>query len=384
MLLERSIGELDKLGAIHTATEIEHQPRKWRELAKTLCTSQSEIEMFMGRISSPNLRVVLTGAGTSEFAGKSIALYLNEVCDFSVECVATTDIVSNPTQYLSKNIPTLLVSFARSGNSPESVAAVDLANEIVTDCYHLALTCNADGSLYKSCVGNENALCVLMPEGTNDISFAMTSSCTCMQLAALFILPGQIDKCQEQVEVIAGLCESNFERMSHVAKEIAAIDFSRLIYIGSGDLKGTAQEGSLKLLELTAGKIATYYDNALGFRHGPKFVASEDAVVVHLISNDPYTYKYDVDLAKEIINDDIVKKVVTLVNSEQPSTDLTPTLDFAHADIEPIWLNFPYVMFTQLLGIEKSLELGMTPDSPCPTGEVNRVVQGVIIHPYTA
>ena len=27
--------------------------------------------------------------------------------------------------------------------------------------------------------------------------------------------------------------------------------------------------------------------------------------------------------------------------------------------------------------------LGITPDNPCPTGEVNRVVKGVILYPYT-
>ena len=31
----------------------------------------------------------------------------------------------------------------------------------------------------------------------------------------------------------------------------------------------------------------------------------------------------------------------------------------------------------------QSLSLGITPDNPCPTGEVNRVVKGVTLYPYT-
>ena len=38
------------------------------------------------------------------------------------------------------------------------------------------------------------------------------------------------------------------------------------------------------------------------------------------------------------------------------------------------------LIFLQLLSFEKSYALGMTTDNPCPNGEVNRVVQGIIIH----
>ena len=33
--------------------------------------------------------------------------------------------------------------------------------------------------------------------------------------------------------------------------------------------------------------------------------------------------------------------------------------------------------------VMKSLSMGITPDNPCPTGEVNRVVKGVTLYPYT-
>ena len=61
--------------------------------------------------------------------------------------------MTNPLDYLSLDQPTLLVSFARSGNSPESVAAVTLANQLVKSCYHMTITCNEGGSLYRSALG---------------------------------------------------------------------------------------------------------------------------------------------------------------------------------------------------------------------------------------
>jgi Predicted phosphosugar isomerases len=53
---------------------------------------------------------------------------LNRVGDnshFVFESIPTTDIVSAPLDNLRSEDPTILVSFARSGNSPESVATVN-------------------------------------------------------------------------------------------------------------------------------------------------------------------------------------------------------------------------------------------------------------------
>ncbi|MEG0305550.1 MAG: hypothetical protein RR635_07645, partial [Oscillospiraceae bacterium] len=38
------------------------------------------------------------------------------------------------------------------------------------------------------------------------------------------------------------------------------------------------------------------------------------------------------------------------------------------------------LIFSQMLSVEKSLEREITTDNPCPKGEVNRVVKGVVIY----
>ena len=52
-------------------------------------------------------------------------------------------------------------------------------------------------------------------------------------------------------------------------------------------------------------------------------------------------------------------------------------------DMENIMLGLDFIMFAQTLAVMKSLSMGITPDNPCPTGEVNRVVKGVTLYPYT-
>lgn len=42
------------------------------------------------------------------------------------------------------------------------------------------------------------------------------------------------------------------------------------------------------------------------------------------------------------------------------------------------------MLLAQTLALAASLDHGMTPDNPFPGGEVNRVVQGVVIHALDA
>lgn len=367
--------------AIHTAKEIEQQPRLWRELAEIITENRESIDAFLQPLfAKQNLRIILTGAGTSAFAGDAIAPYLQKFNQFSVDAIASTDIVSNPAQYLDASRPTLVVSFARSGNSPESVAAVKLADQVIDDCYHLFLTCNPDGQLSNHADNSSNSLCVLMPEGSNDQSFAMTSSFTCMTMSAIALLsPHTNEELQQKVATIAELCQSRISQWTSITAELAKKNYQRLVVLGSGGFAGLAREASLKSLELSAGKVMASFESSLGFRHGPKFTINEQTLVIQLLSSDPYTRQYDMDLYNEISKDG---QVLSLVALTEQAFDGDASIEIGRTGLDEVWLNFPFIIFAQMLAFEKSIQLGLGPDNPCPTGEVNRVVQGVIIHPY--
>ena len=50
--------------------------------------------------------------------------------------------------------------------------------------------------------------------------------------------------------------------------------------------------------------------------------------------------------------------------------------------LNDIYRVFPYIVYAQLFALLTSLKVENKPDTPSPTGTVNRVVQGVIIHEY--
>ena len=187
-LLGVEISKLEDCSGLNTAKEIIQQPDTWRESVKNLIKNKIEIKSFIDSfLSKKEFRIILTGAGTSAFAGEVCEPYLASLLNKRVEAIATTDLVASPKSYFIKDIPTLLVSFARSGNSPESVHAVNLATQLVDDLYQVVITCNENGKLAKNTVNDEKSLLLLMPPQTNDLGFAMTSSFTTMVLNAMAV-----------------------------------------------------------------------------------------------------------------------------------------------------------------------------------------------------
>nr|WP_288524201.1 SIS domain-containing protein [uncultured Romboutsia sp.] len=386
-LLGLEISRLEDCSGLNTAKEIIQQPDTWRESVKNLIKNKIEIKSFIDSfLSKKEFRIILTGAGTSAFAGEVCEPYLTSLLNKRVEAIATTDLVASPKSYFIKDIPTLLVSFARSGNSPESVHAVNLASQLVDDLYQIVITCNENGKLAKNTVNDEKSLLLLMPPQTNDLGFAMTSSFTTMVLNAMAVFnidnienfSSDVDKLSNSVN---DFIENNIEKVTSLANE----DFERIVYLGSSTSKGIARESALKVLELTAGKVNASYDTPLGFRHGPKSVVDDETVSVIYISNDEYTRQYDLDLAKEMLahkkNDKVVIVGDNIEEDILNKTDYVFNVENINYTVEnEVLLPLQQIIFGQMLSFLKSVNLGITPDNPCPTGEVNRVVQGVILH----
>ena len=176
--------KLKNTNSYNTPKEILQQPELWNETLENFRKLQKELDEFFRKISlDEEFQVVFTGAGTSEYVGNILAPYLNKNSGMDFRSIGTTEILSSPLNYLKKDKKLLLVSFARSGDSPESVGVVNLVNENMKDVYHLFITCNREGALAKISEGNEKIFLMLMPKESNDRGFAMTSSFSCMLLA---------------------------------------------------------------------------------------------------------------------------------------------------------------------------------------------------------
>lgn len=367
--------------AIWTAREIEQQPRMLQQTHALLSGMREQIEAFVAPVAgNAGARVILTGAGSSSYIGQCLAPLLDRGLAARVDSVPTTDLVSAPHLYLDPAQPLLLVSFGRSGNSPESLAAVELVESLVEDARHLVVTCNAQGAL--TTVPARNAMTLLLPEETHDNSFAMTSSFSCMMYATLLAL-GESNAMDDRIGPIAHATGRVIDEMRPSLQELALHGYDRVVYLGSGLFQGLAREAALKLGELTNGSVATCFDSPLGFRHGPKTFITDRTLVVVFVSNGPLTRRYDHDLIDELRQDGCAARIVEVTaqrrQSQEPDTLLVPGMAEA-ADIDLLW---PYVAIAQIYAFNASRAMGLSPDNPNKAGTVNRVVQGVRIYPAT-
>lgn len=386
-MLDYTKEDLLELGAEITTREIYQQPQVWQTAFENYKAQADEIAAFLNNIDEKYdyIKVILTGAGTSAYVGDTLLPYFRKIYDerkWNFNAIATTDVVANPLAYLHKEVPTILVSFARSGNSPESVAAVDLAKDIVEELYQITITCAAEGKLAQQAHGDERNLLLLQPAPSNDAGFAMTSSFTSMMLTALLVFDKtDLVTKEEKISALIALSQEMLDSAAAIQKMVS-LDYNRVIYLGAGPFFGLAHEAQLKILELTAGQVATMYESPVGFRHGPKSLVNEETVVVVFSSTDTYTKLYDLDLVREVAGDEIAHKVILLTDQKEDLENVEQVILSSQYLVGDVYRVFPYIVYGQLFALLTALKVKNRPDTPSPTGTVNRVVQGVIIHSF--
>ncbi len=340
---------LSQVGAIMTAREIAQQPGSWVRTGELVRHRADSIGDFLKPLlARPDLRIILTGAGSSSFIGECLAPLMLRALGRRVEAIATTDLLSGPHLYLQKDAPTLLVSFGRSGSSPESVAVIAQAQQLLTECHQLVFTCNERGELYQ-------------------------------RLAAWLVFCG--GRGARTVAAIGAAAGSILDNHNTTLKELAANSYSRVVYLGSNAFKSLAHEAALKLLELTDGGVIGAFDSPLGFRHGPKSIVSADTLLFVFMSNDPYARRYELDLLYELRSEAVAGRVIAITAQTEDAATDGDYLHIQHAsDASDGELLFPYIICGQLYAFHRALSLGNQPDQPSKSRTVSRVVSGVSIH----
>jgi tagatose-6-phosphate ketose/aldose isomerase len=379
--------ELKNLGAIHTAREIQQQPDVWMKVFQLVKGNAGEIKEFMNEAVKDSDEIILTGAGTSAYIGMCLAADYKRNTNVSVQAIATTDLVTHPKNYFSKQKKVLLISFARSGNSPESCAAVELAEKYAARAYHLVITCNEKGNLLNSC-SNPLQYNIVLPEETNDVSLAMTSSFTGMLLTGLLV--SRISNIENQGGNVKSLIEYGKRILTQYIEDlnkVAQLDFNRVVFLGAGPQIGTATESHLKVQELTDGEVICKSDSFLGLRHGPKAVINPSTLIVSLFSNNLHVLQYENDLIESMEKGQKAMFQIGIIESKKIAEKLKGSIDLKiilsenSGNIDEEFLAICNVLPAQILGTLKSIERGLQPDNPSRSGAISRVVEGVIIYP---
>ncbi len=376
-------------GLVHTPAEIAQQPDTWQSTFRRLKERFPQIREFLaaaGLNEAPVARptVFLIGAGTSDYIGHSLAYLFRKNWQCEVIAVPSTDLLTNAEELIIPDRKYLWISFSRSGDSPEGVAVIENACERHPDIHHLVISCNANGRMIKANIGRPRVLSICLEDAVNDRSLAMTSSFSNMmvfgQCLAHWKNIGQYEPVLSQL-VEAG--KSLLPIAADCAAALAVEPYTKACFVGSGPLRAVAKESALKVLELTAGKVFTMSESALGLRHGPMAALDHETLFVCFHSSNKRVQEYERNLLEEIGSKRLVTTRVVVAGSEGPTMNLpaehhlAPALPVAIADDYRPAVD---VVFGQLLGLFFSLRWNLRPDCPSPNGAISRVVQNVSIH----
>lgn len=374
--------EIERKGGLHTALEIEGQPALWQQVYDLILSQRKSLyEFILPLLANTGLRIILTGAGSSAFIGEAAQGIVQANTKRITHAIATTDLITHPQLHFIKEMPTLLVSFARSGNSPESLAAVQLANKYCDTVFHLIITCNPHGELMNN--NMPNTFEFVLPESANDKSLAMTGSFTGMLLSIILISKIHLlETFLPSLQVLMSeATELTGKQLSRI-KAIAEQPYERVIFLGSGPLLAIARECHLKLQELTDGKVICKHDSFLGFRHGPRAVISKGTLIVYLLSIDEHVLLYERDLCLSIDDDTRNIPTVSYNNYIENLKNSILAITFSEPANHANELAFiGAALIGQLMGFYQSIYLGLRPDNPSMSGAISRVVQGVTIYP---
>ena len=349
-----------------TLNEILQQPKLWP-------TTLERIAKLQDPSISGERQTVICGAGTSAYAASAVAA----VWDGAV-AIPSTDLLLYSREeltHLAAGFVTngLLVSLARSGDSPESVGVIARLQTFFPRVSHLAITCNENGQLARI----KGVLPVVLDARINDRSLVMTGSFSNLTLAGMAVPRREF--LASHLPAIAATVSAAFPALQATARKLASQAPPRIMVLSCAALVPLGLEASLKVLEMTAGRVVAASETFLGVRHGPMSFLRSDSMVLCVLSSDPDRRRYEQDLIHELRQ----KKLGYLVVVGGPDADKDLGHEFvpAMAPGLPDNLRTPFeIVFPQLLAYHLSLASHLDPDDPSPDGVITRVVRQFRLH----
>jgi tagatose-6-phosphate ketose/aldose isomerase len=383
-LLDLSIAERESLGLVHTLSEILQQPQTWRQTYQKVVRSARLIQEFLtsaglGKDRSKPPNVLLIGAGTSDYIGKSVCALLQKEWNCNVQAVPSTDLLTNMEDHVLADSEYLFISFSRSGDSSEGVAVLDQALAKYPRIKHFIITCNQNGKMAQ--FGERaNLFSFVLDDEVNDRGLAMTSSFSNMVIVAQALAHYQkLAAYGPIVECLATSVSAVLPAAMNLCQQLVDEKFSRVCFLGAGPLKGAAIESGLKVIELTAGRVVGLTESFLGLRHGPLSAVDRDTLVIGFLSTDSRRRAFELDLLQEICDKKLTEKCLVVSPNGSYSFGKTLNLDLPEL-VSDLYLPPLFVLVGQLLGLFASILEGLRPDEPSPHGANNRVVSHVTIH----
>ncbi len=211
----------------------------------------------------------IVGCGTSYYLAQIVAAAFN-LSGRQALAVPGAEWARRRHAYRADDRATTVIALSRSGESSETVQALEVSR--AAGLKTVAVSCEAGSSVVRA------AETAIVARTHPDEGIVMTASASLMLLVGLRLAGISIDAARAASLGEAAIAQCD----GALAKALG--NRSHFVYLGAGPLHGLAQEGALKLQEMSLSYSQAFH--TMEYRHGPISLVDQATCVVLLYSAD--------------------------------------------------------------------------------------------------
>ena len=334
----------------HTYHEIISQTHAWQAALQE--TSNKADQLLALWNAQPFQTVIFTGCGSTYYLARAAALLFQGSVRTTAVAYPASDILLYPDLVLRGGEPKLLVAISRSGETTETLRAVDLFRAH-TKGPVIGITCYEHSSLSKSV-----SLAIVIGEA-QEYSVAQTRSFSSMLVAvqALTILLGSRKWSSPFLQLPVYGVDLIAEYHDLARKLGEDVTLERFFFLGSGPYYGLACEAMLKMKEMSLSYSEAFH--FLEFRHGPMSMVNQQTLIAGLVSETALSPEVKLLEEMRALGARVLAITPRLLKPEQ--ADFQVVLPGGLQDGERAILYLPVL---QLMAFYRSLHNGLNPDQP--------------------
>ncbi len=337
----------------HIWQEITGQTTAWKATLKEVAGKAADVKGLLSRRAFQ--RVLFIGCGSTYYASLSAARIFQGLTGLEARALPSSEVFLFPQLWLSQGGPALLVAISRSGETTETLRAVELFRKNWGQDV-LAITCHDESTLPTM-----STLTLVAPEA-REKSIAQTRSFSSMLIAsqAMAAIAAGRDDLLQALQSLPALGEDLLKREQSLATQLGQDpSIQSFCFLGSGPHYGLACEGMLKTKEMSLSTSASFH--FLEFRHGPISMADCQTLIVGLVSDSAYEEEVAVlwqaqKLGARIL---LMAEHGDRLGSGRPDYSV-----YLHSGVPELVRGALYLPTMQLLAYHRALAKGLNPDKP--------------------
>lgn len=291
-------------------------------------------------------RIDFVGCGSSYFLSKALSFHLRRL---SGDTFFSSYYTGSEVMLGLRKIPekTLLIGLSRSGDSTETVKALELAKKEY-GLFTGGITCE------KGSVIDRNSDISIALDFVRQQSVVMTAGYTATAMVAVLFFRKLLG--MESEKFVKAIVSQTKKILWDSEKIFSSIDlkaFNHFVFLGYDELYRVGLEGIIKMSEMALSEVDAF--QTLEYRHGPKSKVREGSLIT-LLSTEK-CYSEEKRLLKEIQN--LGAKVLNIGSLE---IDFAKNIIVEEMEENGNW--FLKIIPIQLLGLFKAIAQNLNPDLP--------------------